>query len=72
MTKLIPHEVILVSYIPECNFCGDGTRGPYDFATTHGAWANGCEKHYKEFRAAPTLGIGKGQLWITADQVTEE
>jgi hypothetical protein len=70
--KLIPHEIILVDSIPACNFCKDGTPGPYDFATRMGPWANGCKQHWELYRAAPTLGTGKGQLWITEDQVTKE
>lgn len=70
MPRLIPHEIILVSSIPSCNFCQDGTPGPYDFKTTMGPWANGCEEHYKEHRAAPTLGVGKGQFLLLEDQVT--
>ena len=62
-------EIVVVGHIPECNFCQDGTPGPYDFATRMGPWGNGCERHWKMYRAASTLGTGKGQLWITADQV---
>jgi hypothetical protein len=69
MTELKPHEVILVDSIPACNFCNDGTPGPYDFATVMGPWANGCQEHYEQYRAASTLGTGKGQLWVTKDQV---
>ena len=67
--KLVPHEVILVSSIPACNFCQDGTPGPYDFKTYMGPWANGCEKHWKQMRASGQLGTGHGQLWVTDDQV---
>jgi hypothetical protein len=69
--KLIPHEVILVVSIPACNFCHDGTPGPYDFKTVMGPWANGCYEHYRYHAAFSTLGEGKGQLWVTADQVDE-
>lgn len=63
-----PGVVCVVEAIPDCNFCQDGTPGPYDFATRMGPWANGCEAHWKEHRAAPDLGVGKGQLWITPVQ----
>lgn len=33
----------------------------YDFRTTHGFWANGCEHHWKQHRMHEDLGIGKGQ-----------
>lgn len=70
MFKLVPHEVLLVESIPNCNFCDDGTPGPYDFVTTIGPWANGCEKHYKEYRLYADLGMGKGQLYVTKDQLS--
>lgn len=64
-----PGKVVVVGSIPDCNFCQDGTPGPYDFKTTLGPWANGCEAHWKEHRASGSLGVGQGQLWITKDQV---
>lgn len=67
--ELKAHEVIQVASIPACNFCGDGTPGPYDFKTRMGPWANGCEEHWQQTRAFTTLGTGKGQLWVTADVV---
>jgi hypothetical protein len=72
--KLIPHQVILVSSIPSCNFCdmlGVKNPGPYDFKTRMGPWANACEKHWKINRASAMLGTGKGQLWVTEDQVEQ-
>jgi hypothetical protein len=69
MYKLVPHKVILVGSIPQCNFCSDGTPGPYDFKTVYGSWGNGCEKHYIEYRSYTALGMGMGQLWVTEDQV---
>jgi hypothetical protein len=72
--RLVPHEVILVSAIPNCWFCeheGLGeVPGPYDFATRMGAWANGCKSHFDRYSATRRLGTGMGQLWVTADQVT--
>ena len=69
MTKpaLIPHEVILVDRIPQCDFCS--RPGPYDFALRGGGWAHGCMEHYQSLRAASTLGTGKGQLWVTQKQL---
>lgn len=67
--RLVPHEIILVSSIPPCNFCTDGTPGPYDFATYMGPWANGCERHWQQYAAISKLGTGYGQLWVTEDQV---
>lgn len=59
-----PGKVVAVTELPDCNFCADGTPGPYDFATRMGPWANGCERHWLEHRASPDLGVGKAQLWI--------
>jgi hypothetical protein len=71
MKKYKPEKgkVVVVPRIPECNFCTDGTPGPYDFATQMGSWANGCERHWRQHRLAPRLGLGLGQIWITEDQV---
>jgi hypothetical protein len=33
----------------------------YDFKTTHGFWANGCESCWKVHRVYEDLGIGRGQ-----------
>lgn len=65
-------KIIVVVSIPACNFCEDGTPGPYDFATRFGPWASGCEDHWKLYRASEHLGVGTGQLWITEDQVAPE
>jgi hypothetical protein len=67
-----PGEVVVVSEIPDCNFCQDGTPGPYDFATKQCPWANGCADHWKQYRASETLGVGKGQLWILPEQAKGE
>ena len=69
--KYVPEKgkIVVVPSIPECNFCQDGTPGPYDFPTVMGPWANGCETHWKEYRASARLGVGTGQFWITEDQV---
>lgn len=68
--ELKPHEVILVDSIPACDFCYDPPDpGPYDFKTKMGPWAHGCKMHYELYRAYTTLGTGKGQLWVTQDQV---
>ena len=45
-----------------------GRPGIYDFRTIMGSWAHGCTTHYRQYRAFPSLGVGKGQRWITADQ----
>lgn len=60
-----------MSSIPACNFCQDGTPGPYDFATVMGPWGNGCEEHWIKYRARPNLGTGSGQLWVTKDQLID-
>ena len=67
--KLIPHQVIEVRSIPNCDFCENPTPGPYDFRTVRGPWAYGCYEHYRYHAMFSTLGTGKGQLWVTEDQV---
>lgn len=74
--KTEPGKVVVVDSIPPCDFCVHEGRTPtelgiYDFATTFGSWANGCERHWRMYRAAPTLGVGKGQRWITAEEVSD-
>jgi len=67
----VPGKVAIVSSIPDCNFCdseGELTQGPFDFAVRGGGWAHGCENHYKLYRAADGLGVGKAQLWIARDE----
>jgi len=72
--SLIPGKVCVVDddQIPNCYFCeqqGNIVPGPYDFASRLGPWANGCKMHYLILRAAPGLGTGKAQLWVTESQV---
>jgi hypothetical protein len=73
--KLIPHQVILTDFIPNCDFCvleGETNPGPYDFKTNLGPWAHGCVEHWKQHRAAGQLGEGLGQFWVTKDQIEPE
>ena len=63
-------KVVVVSSIPQCNFCEK--PGMYDFKTVMGPWANGCYEHYRQYAQHPTLGVGMGQLWITKDQVATD
>jgi hypothetical protein len=67
--KPVPHKVIVVESVPTCNFCEQ--PGPYDFPTRMGPWANACQKHWEAYRIHADLGTGKGQMWITEDQVTD-
>lgn len=63
-------EIVVVPSIPPCDFCAEPKDpGIYDFATRMGPWANGCEAHWKLYRASAELGVGTGQLWITDDQI---
>lgn len=66
-----PGKVVVVGSIPGCDFCLNGTPGPFDFKTTFGPWAHGCEAHWMQYRASARLGVGQGQRWITEDQVEE-
>jgi len=69
MTNPVPGEIVVVDHIPDCDFCSQ--PGPYDFKTSQGPWAHGCMPHWLKHRASTGLGVGKGQLWITADQVDD-
>lgn len=56
-----------VSSLPSCDFCGmEGQQNDaaYDFRTSMGPWAHGCERHYKMHRATPELGTGNGQRLV--------
>lgn len=57
-----PGVVVAVKSLPSCDFCPE--RAHFDFATKMGPWANGCVSHYYEFRAASSLGTGKGQRLV--------
>jgi hypothetical protein len=67
MAKPERGKVVVVPSIPQCDFCTD--PGIYDFKSTFGPWAHGCEVHYHDHAQYSELGEGKGQLWITVDQV---
>lgn len=56
-------ESVEVVSLPNCDFeCNDFAS--YDFKTKFGPWANGCNRHWIENRAFPTLGTGKGQRLV--------
>lgn len=61
-----------VAVIPKCDFCRHPSGGrkevpaQYDFKTRGGAWAYGCEEHWKKYRFYPDLGTGKGQKLVKA------
>ena len=56
-----------IAYISEAKPCdfphkpGTQPDAEYDFRTTNGQWANGCDDHYKQFRMHKDLGVGMGQ-----------
>jgi hypothetical protein len=53
---------VTVTALPACDFGPEPAE--YDFKTKFGPWANGCERHWKEMRAFPTLGTGQGQKLV--------
>lgn len=55
---------VTVTKLPKCNFCDRDAE--YDFRTYRGPWANGCEFHWKEWRATDQLGTGHGQKLVVA------
>lgn len=58
-------SIVYVTTLPDCDFCRhpalESKPAKYDFRTSDGRWANGCEEHYLVFRMYDTLGTGKGQ-----------
>jgi hypothetical protein len=64
-------DTTAVRKLPACDFCAHEGRGfteaAYDFRTTMGPWANGCEEHWREHRATARLGTGSGQRLVVAD-----
>jgi len=68
---------VTVSTLPRCDFADEGgcsTQPPaarYDFRTAFGPWANGCERHWRQYRATPQLGTGHGQRYhLTTEEAT--
>jgi len=65
--KADPGKVCVVDSIPQCDFCSDGTPGPYDFKTVYGPWAHGCKAHWMQLRISANLGVGIAQLWVLGE-----
>lgn len=59
-------KTAIIARLPRCDFCRTITLARYDFKTTDGRWANGCEAHYRIHRAYRELGTGKGQRLVLA------
>jgi hypothetical protein len=57
----------VVTVLPQCSFCNEVAH--YDFRTYNGSWAYGCEKHWRGYRATEGLGLGEGQLLISAKEI---
>lgn len=60
-------EWVTINSLPLCNFCqqeGTEQKAEYDFKTRMGPWANGCKRHWKQYRAYESLGTGMGQQLI--------
>ena len=64
-------DSVIVSKLPRCDFqtedgvyglCRDDGEAHYDGKTTHGPWANMCEKHFEAYGVG--LGTGRGQKLI--------
>ena len=62
-------RAVALKILPQCNFCEEVSR--YDFRTSTGHWAFGCEEHWREHRATNGLGIGEGQLLLNSREVRE-
>jgi hypothetical protein len=50
---------VIVSKLPDCDFCIGHEPAKYDGKTIHGPWANMCERHFKKYGIG--LGTGLGQ-----------
>ena len=65
--------VAYVTALPECDIHKmngvPGVPAEFDFKTTSGPWANGCEACWKDHRAYRELGIGKGQRLVVTDAI---
>jgi hypothetical protein len=65
MPNLSKDEYVIVSTLPNCDFCsamGRKVKAKVDGKTTLGVWANMCARHYGTKGIA--LGLGKGQRLI--------
>jgi hypothetical protein len=49
----------VVEVLPDCDFCGNGTKAVVDGRTSMGPWANMCQIHHDKHGVG--LGTGKGQ-----------
>lgn len=74
-SRRIPGKVCIVQDIPPCDFatrrldhipCSPNcTDVSYDFQTTLGVAASGCEAHWQKWALYPgQLGVGKAQKWV--------
>lgn len=61
-------RVTAVSVLPQCDFEFCKEPAHYNFRNTEGKWYNGCEKHWRKHRAEPGLGIGVGQVLVSAKE----
>ena len=62
--------IAYVKEAPLCDFCKQGgveRKALYDFKTSWGPWANGCEVHYRTNRLHTELGIGYGQKFVVGE-----
>jgi hypothetical protein len=55
-----------IAVAKKCDFCDKSAN--YDFKTSWGPWANGCDDHYLQHRAYEKLGTGKGQLLVVGEE----
>lgn len=55
-----PDTTVEVDNLPSCDFCDEDAW--YDFKTSGGPWANGCEECFKANNGQ--LGLGMGQKFI--------
>ena len=63
-----PHTKVVVSILPDCDFCGDTAH--YDGNTKLGPWGNMCEGCFRKYGVG--LGLGRGQELVVKDGKEED
>lgn len=63
----VPKDMVeaKVHTMPACDF-HDNCTAQYDFKTTQGPWANGCETAFHENKMFAVLGTGMAQRLVLA------
>lgn len=57
---------VVVTRLPDCDICADGTKAEYDAKTRMGPWGNLCKPCWAT-HSYGRLGTGMGQRLVLAD-----